>query len=269
MIRPADPASGSFRKALGRQARVVAALTMRDIHMRYGRRNLGFLWVMFEPILFAAGVIGLRSAVPYGHSEHGVPLVPFLMTGYLPFMFFRNIWSRAMHCVRENHNVLYHRQVSLLDLYFSRFGLEIAGVVLAIACSWTALCVVGLMRPPADLPLLYAGFLYLIWFSAVFSMLFSVGAELHSVIEKISHPVSYLSIIISGCFFMVDWLPPDFREIALYNPVVNCFEMIRGGYFGDSVTVHYDKGYLTGACLLLTPLALWSVMSVRKWISVE
>jgi len=41
------------------QTRVVGALIMREIITRYGRHNIGFMWVFVEPMMFTAGVLGV------------------------------------------------------------------------------------------------------------------------------------------------------------------------------------------------------------------
>jgi capsular polysaccharide transport system permease protein len=52
-----------------------------------------------------------------------------------------------------------------------------------------------------------------------------------------------LMLPISGCFFMVDWLPTFAQDLIWYNPTVHCFEMIRAGFFGDSVRTFYNPWY--------------------------
>ena len=38
------------------QKRVISALLMREILTRYGRHNIGFLWLFAEPMIFTVGV---------------------------------------------------------------------------------------------------------------------------------------------------------------------------------------------------------------------
>jgi capsular polysaccharide transport system permease protein len=40
------------------QTRVIQALIIRELTTRFGRENIGFLWVMAEPLLFAV-LVGL------------------------------------------------------------------------------------------------------------------------------------------------------------------------------------------------------------------
>lgn len=262
-------AEPTFRQSLAIQGRVLGALLLREIHTRYARENIGFLWLAGEPVLFAGGVIAMRTFLPFfGHEQHGMTLIGFLMTGYLPFLLYRHMISRCIHCVRANSSVLYHRQVRLIDLYLSRLILEGAGIIVAFSGGCALFIATGLMDPPKDLFLLYAGWFYAVWFCAAFSILVGAASELSDLVEKLYNPFSYLSLPVSGAFYMVDWLPPDWQQAALYVPLVHYFEMIRGGYFGDAVTVHYSIPYITGVCLLLTLAALATVAAVRKRVAI-
>jgi ABC-type polysaccharide/polyol phosphate export permease len=40
------------------QARVLRALMIRELMMRYGRGNIGFLWLVLEPMLLCAASSG-------------------------------------------------------------------------------------------------------------------------------------------------------------------------------------------------------------------
>jgi capsular polysaccharide transport system permease protein len=78
----------------------------------------------------------------------------------------------------------------------------------------------------------------------------------NEITEKFWHPISYILFPLSGAIFMVDWLPPDFQDAALLNPIVHCVEMLREGYFGNVVRTHYDVGYVVGFSLILTLFGL-------------
>src|SRR6202035_864526 len=76
------PKLGSLWRAWSLQKRIWGALFMREIQVRWGRRNLGFAWLFAEPLIFAFPVLLMWSLVrsPF---EHGLPLMPFLWGGYL------------------------------------------------------------------------------------------------------------------------------------------------------------------------------------------
>jgi ABC-type polysaccharide/polyol phosphate export permease len=268
MQRSAAKAPG-LAALLARQADIIGALTMREVHVRYGRKNIGFLWIMAEPFLFTFGVILIRSLLPTGTESRGVPLVGFLMTGYTPFLLYRHMVGHSIHCIEHNQNVLYHRRVKFLDLFLSNYILEVAGIAMAFIFGCTIFISAGFLFLPRNPALLLAGWLYAIWFSAALALLIGALSPLSTLVDKLYNPLSYLSLPISGAFYLVDWLPSSYGRLALYVPMVNYFEMIRGGYFGGAIDVHYDALYLTIVCLALTFSAMAMLQVTRKRFSVR
>ena len=72
------------------QRRVIGALMIRELITRFGRENIGFLWIMVEPLLFAT-LVGVVWRFMKGPEEHGVSIVAFVATGYIPLTFGKNI----------------------------------------------------------------------------------------------------------------------------------------------------------------------------------
>ena len=64
------------------QRRVIGALLMREILDRWGRHNIGFLWMFLEPMLFTLAVTILWSVSGLSHSST-IPIVGFALTGSL------------------------------------------------------------------------------------------------------------------------------------------------------------------------------------------
>src|SRR5208282_2917688 len=58
----------SFFQSLAIQFRVLHALMMRELITRYGRDNLGVLWLVGEPMIFTLGVTTLWSAAGLAHG---------------------------------------------------------------------------------------------------------------------------------------------------------------------------------------------------------
>ena len=61
----------SFFQDLAIQSRVLHALMMRELITRYGRDNLGVLWLVGEPIVFTLGVTTLWSLAGLAHGGGG------------------------------------------------------------------------------------------------------------------------------------------------------------------------------------------------------
>ena len=248
--------------------RIIWALLMRELATRYGRNNLGFLWVMVEPLVFATAVSVLWSVLkpPY---EHGVKIVPFVVTGYLPLILVRQSIGFAVNAVKSNQALLYHRQITPLHLFVARFTLEFLGISLAFVLMTLLLMALGFMSPPKDLLLVYAGWLILSALS--FGLATVVGAlgEIFEFVERFVQITTYILVPISGSFFMASWLPPQFRKWALLVPFVHCNEMIRGGFFGEFVKTYFDPVYPIAWAAGFIVLGLLLVQFVRGRIDVE
>jgi capsular polysaccharide transport system permease protein len=86
---------------------------IRELTTRYGRENIGFLWIMVEPLLFA-GLVGLIWRLMKGPEEHGIGVVAFVVTGYIPITLFR-----PRNIALRNH--FHHKQQFVVIIARSRF----------------------------------------------------------------------------------------------------------------------------------------------------
>src|ERR1700691_1637101 len=123
MIATVEP---SLLRSLAVERRVLYALMMREIITRFGRENLGVLWLVAEPMLFTLGVATLWAAVG-AHRGSPIPVVAFAITGYSSVLTWRNSASRAGSAVAANKSLLYHRNVKIVDVLLTRIVLEISG----------------------------------------------------------------------------------------------------------------------------------------------
>ena len=73
-------ASATFTTSLRIQRRIIGALLLRELLTRFGRHNIGFLWLFVEPMLFTAGVLGIWTL--YHRSPTPFPLTAFCISGY-------------------------------------------------------------------------------------------------------------------------------------------------------------------------------------------
>ena len=250
------------------QARITGALMLREIYTRFGRDNIGFAWIIAEPAMFCVAVIILWSIAGHGgHAE--TPIVPFLLTGYMPLLTFRHMTARLQRCMQGNAALLYHRSITVMTLYMSRLAVEFLGTTSALAGCMLIFWFAGYVEVPDDPAMMLAGWLLYGWFAAATAI--SVGAvtERTEVAEKIWNPISYIMIPLSGTFYMLHWMPDAFREVLLWMPPINGVEMIRAGYFGPSVPTYYYPVYLCMVNLILTVIGLYLVKDVRDHVEVE
>ncbi len=268
-----DPTHGEahgpaqFITGLKIQARVLGAMIMREMVMRYGRENVGFLWLLLEPMILTCGVMIMWTLLR--HEAHGLIIGAFVLSGYMPLTLWRHVSSHAVSCLRQNLPLMYHRQIRLPDALISRALLEIGGITAALVVVYAGVRLMGLVQPYHDLGLLLAGWLFMAWFSFAVGLIFAAASERFEFMEKLIQPMHYLMLPVSGMFFMVAWLPSGAQKLALYVPLVHCFELFRAGMFGDTVKAFYDVDYIFKCCLFTTAVGLYLVDRARHHVKFE
>ncbi len=250
-------------RSLAIQRRVVSALMMREVITRFGRENIGVLWLFGEPMLFTLGVTALWSAAGLSHGS-GLPIVAFAITGYSSVLMWRNSVGRCINGINSNANLLYHRNVRPIDVFISRILLEMAGATASFIV--LSLVFLGLewIKPPDDLLLVAAGWLMLAWFGASLSIVIGAATTYSEIVDRLWHPMAYLLFPLSGAAFMVDWLPSNMQHVVLLLPMVHGVEILRQGYFGKAVHTHYDMTYMAACNLTLTVLGLFLLRDASR-----
>jgi capsular polysaccharide transport system permease protein len=240
---------------------------LRELATRYGRNNIGFLWVVFEPLSFCVGVLIMYRAIR-GQYDQGLELIPFMLTGYMPTILVRHMVMYSVNAAKINNGLLYHSVITVLDLFLARIILEFIGVTLAFFLVGGLLLTFGFIKMPVNPWLVYQG-----WFITGFTacgMALMVGAisEIFEVVERIIGLTLYLLVPLSGTFFIADWLPEGVRKFALLLPFLNCAEMVRSGFFGPAMNAHYDENYTIACAAVMTLAGLLLVQQVRNRVDV-
>jgi capsular polysaccharide transport system permease protein len=254
--------------AIHHHMRIISALLLRELSTRYGRDNIGFLWVIAEPLIFCTAVAALWSVIrpPF---ESGIRVIPFTVTGYMPLILVRQTVGFTVHAVRVNEPLLYHRQITPLHLFLARFGIEFLGISLAyvvIVCIFTFL---GFMTFPVDLSMVVEGWLLLAWLSFGLCLIMGALGTIFEFVERFVQVITYILIPLSGAFYMVSSLPPIARHYVMYIPFIHCFEWMRGGYFGEFVKVYHNIPYAIAWAAGLTLFGLVVLGFVRNRYEVQ
>jgi capsular polysaccharide transport system permease protein len=245
------------------QARVIHALLLREMTTRFGRSQLGFIWLFLEPLMLASFIGGMHYLTGRGAGRAGdAPIFLFYVVGYAPYFAFRAIINRAPSAFTSNMTLMYHRQVRLLDIALARNLLEAAAVTCVLlivvgASAW----LIGLM--PYSVPTMVAALLLMFAYSNGIGLLCAAGAARWEVVDRIIHPLTYLSLPFSGAFFSLHEVPLKLREILLWNPQAHIHEMVRDGVFGDFMVTYYDVPYVLVFVVGFNLLGLAAIRAVR------
>jgi ABC-type polysaccharide/polyol phosphate export permease len=258
-----DGATTSLRRSWAVQRRVIGALLLREVLTRFGRHNIGFLWMFAEPMMFTLGVAALWSAFSNVHGS-SLPIVAFAVTGYSSVLLWRNMPMRCIKAIEPNADLMFHRNVKIIDIYAARLLLEAGGATMSFLVLCMIFTAIGWMKAPDDLLKVTAAWLLLAWFGAALALFIGTWSETNDIIEKVWHPTSYLLFPLSGAAFLVDALPTEAQKAVLWFPMVHGAEMLRDGYFGESVRSHYDANYMMLWCAGLSLLGLARVRILSR-----
>lgn len=245
------------------QRHVIGALVLRELHTRYGRDNIGYLWMLLEPCLLAAAVASLHTESGLRPGTDFEP-IPFALTGYTVFMIFRSIVSRAESTLEANKPLLYHHQVSIFDMLAARGILESLSTIATLILLLTLANLLRFASPPAYPLTMLGAILFMCWFSFACSMLVCLGCYFSKAFAKFLHPAMYISMPMSGSFFLLSWIPEPYRTWLSWSPMNQIFEMLFSGLFESVNSPYYDPLYITGWCMALTALGLAALRVLRR-----
>jgi len=239
-----------FDNGLKIQLRVIYALLLREIITRYGRRNIGFLWLFFEPLLFVLGISTLWYFVK-NHIHTEIPVMAFAITGYSSVLLWRNTALRCVTAIESNINLLYHQPVRVEDVFMARCILEIIGATFSFIILLGGLIFLEKISWPHDLLQVILGWILLSAFAVSLGFLFGAAAEKFEIIGRIIGIFTFLSFPLSGALFMVDWLPEQLQKFVLWLPMVHGTEMVRHGVFGNVVKTYENPAYMLVCTLII------------------
>ncbi|MDY4281662.1 MAG: ABC transporter permease [[Pasteurella] mairii] len=255
----------TFKRSLVIQSRVIYALLMREIITRYGRKNIGFLWLFVEPLLMTLFITVMWSFVR-ANQVSTLNIIAFTITGYPLMMMWRNASNRAIGAISANLSLLYHRNVRVLDTIFARMLLEISGATIAQILIMSVFIAIGLIDMPQDVFYMVLAWLLMAFFAIGLGLIICSIAQQFEAFGKIWGTLSFVFMPLSGTFFFVHTLPQQAREIFRWVPMVNGTEMFRHGYFGDAVPTYEHIGFLVVCDLVMLLVGLIMVKNFSKGI---
>lgn len=238
-------------RSLAIQIRVIKALLMREMITRFGRQNIGVLWLFGEPMVFTLAVSMLWKTAGMHHGS-AMPIEAFAITGYSSVLMWRNTASKCNSALSQNRNLMFHRNVRVIDVFLTRILLEFAGATASFTLLTLAFIGLGTIHAPIDMLKVVGGWLMLAWFGAGLGLTLGTATAYSELVDRFWHPISYILFPLSGAGFMVEWMPEAARSYILLLPMVHGVEFMREGFFGDVVRTHHDLAYMATVNLVLT-----------------
>lgn len=255
----------TFKRSCVIQKRVIHALLMRELITRYGRKNIGFLWLFVEPLLLTLAIAILWQYIK-ADKFSTLNIMAFMMTGYPIAMMWRNASNRAKGAISANLSLLYHRNVRVLDTIFTRVLLEVAGASIAQILLMAIFIALGWIDIPSDVFYMISAWVLMAFFALGLGLVICAISHYVEFFGKIWGTLSFFLLPLSGAFFFVHNLPPTAQEIALWFPMIHGTEMFRHGYFGETVVTYESISYIIVSNLILLFIGLLLVRTFSKGI---
>lgn len=218
-----------LRESLAVMSRVIFAVIIRESRTRYGSSNIGYTWALIDPLIELSVLVVAFSLIGRT-SPIAAPLSVFLITGIVPFFFWRMAVGRGASAVSANLGLLSYPQVMPADIVIGRTLLDATTTLVVfflfiIGCYFIADIPMRLFfGDPAQMLLFAFAFFYFSIASAFFS---SGLARVLPIWQNIWGYMSRPIWLLSGIFFTLESLPSGAREFMAYNPIAHMLEWFR------------------------------------------
>jgi capsular polysaccharide transport system permease protein len=250
---------------MGRWYDLLILLMLRNIGLRFQRSRLAVLLAILEPL----GIIGLLS---FAHSlltrspPFGSSFVLFYASGVLPYYLFFHTSLRMRAVALTNRLPRTTVFAVFLSHVLDEFFLKLIVMIMLFGALWFY----GMSEAAPANPLRCLAAM------AIFSIL-GIGFGLfYSVIAAFVVAWGYVYglvarglIMFSGVLHVLDWMPKDMRDIAVYLPFSHAVTLFRDGMYGNYPTQNLDVTYalLCGVGAIALGLLVYS--AARPWLLVR
>ena len=246
------------------QCRVLHALILRELKSRYGSRRLGFMWALIEPLIFIS-IFAAGFQLLGRQSQGGIPVPLFFVAGFSPFFMFRDIFGEVMSGTKGHQSLLMFPQVTRIDLLLSKLILAALVSVVVFLTLLIGLYFFGFAFRVEDALGVMIGFTMMVLLGFGLGLVLGAFSIRYEFIQSLSQPLLGRPLFLtSGLFFSASMLPPVAREIALYNPLLHCIELIRASLFENFESRYVDLTYVMVFTLVLISFGLMLLMVFER-----
>lgn len=251
------------RQLIAIQARVIAALVLRETRAAFGTSQIGYLWAVITPTASVGLLVFLFSLIDR-QPPFGASLALLFATGILTLEFFNKLSNSLMNSFDANKALLTYPLIKETDALFARLALVSATYALIMLFFYSGLIALGMAGPPNNpaqvLKAFFATAFLAFGFGTVNAVIVSVFTSWGHVEKVLTRPLFF----VSGIFYIPSLLPPEAVAILWWNPVLHLVECMRAGYYPNYDSHILDMRYPLFLSLILTFLGLLGERSLRK-----
>jgi capsular polysaccharide transport system permease protein len=252
--------------ALGNQFRVLGALVGRELNEKLSKGGSTFAFGVLEP-MFQIGLVTAWFSMLRLSATYGTSIALFTATGIFPYYVFVLLSLRFRRSARIGASANRLAQETTLDLMIAQAFVQMviylfAGVVLFAA--------IYFWDTPQAIPHDWGKVFKALFALTVFGFGFGLCSAAISLVSDIWQHIwpafSRLMLMLSGIFFVVDFLPLYLRDVLQWNPLVHCLTMFRLGFYPSYPTFVYSEAMVWGPALGILALGLCLQRVFRRWM---
>ncbi len=252
-------------RATAIQGRVIGALMLRDLVAQGASGTIPFFKVLRRPIFMVAAFYVL-GRVASGLAPHGIPLLVFIVTGYLTWLAFLRSFV-GVSGAGGSARVLMIPHVTPLDLMLSVVALEFF-VYTAI---FVALTGAGLLFEQAPLPADPLGVILAFWsaigLGTAMGMIAASVGRITPILTDLFMGVRILGHALSGVFALATDTPLFVLEILKWNPLFHSIEWLRESWWSGYKSPIADPMYILTCLFFLVAIGLATERVTRPWMA--
>lgn len=236
---------------------------MRRVKTQYSGSRAGFLWAIVEPMIW---VVFLKFAFSSGGLPPlGTSYAVFFATGVIIARTWRSL-SQKIATTATGRKRLNLPAFQRMDAAYATFILELAVGGVAMSLILTGIRLSGVEdAAPADLLTCLAAWTAMAFIALGFGLTLAAVITLFPVLQHFQRFFMVTLFWMSGFSFLVDRMPPTFRAVVLWNPVVHIMEWFREGFYRGYYCASLDRGYVVSSTVVLLFIGMAAERALRNY----
>lgn len=214
------------RSALKIWGDVIFALFIREIRSKFSDR-LGIGWAIFEPLAFIMAFSYGRSLISGSSESHTMPMFVFMMYGMLLVQLFLGPLASSAAAIKLNKPLYAFRQVQPISAVISSSLIEALFKLAVWALLHLAIYFFSIESRLDDLMSLIWIVISLLLLASSIGLLFGIAEMYIEELKKVRALITRPIFIISGVFFSLQDIPPQYWKYLDWNPILHAVELAR------------------------------------------
>lgn len=228
--------------------RTIAALMLREMSTRFGRKPGGYIWSILQPlglIIMLAMAFSLLARNP----ALGTSFLLFKATGLLVYQMFRGPQQMISKSLNFSRALLAYPGVTWVDAVLARFFLNMLVQVIVMILILTGVVIYEDVNLILNWNMIVGAVLLSALLSLGIGVLTAFLSERFDIFDSIWNIAMSPLMILSGVLYLFDDLPRFAQDILWYNPLIHTVGMMRAGFYSV-----YHPEYVSIPFVLLVAL---------------